>query len=279
MRDELEELAARLDSAVEEGRIPLEEAEQRLGRRAFELLAPAEVVPGSGGRAGLATSAPGDGRVAAVLRHLAELGDPAEWKPAPEYRSTALAAIDAIWSIGVRYGGVVNMIARYSAARVEQGADAQADTPADLLVFIERCGSADAFAATVNNRQRTSSRNGILKAEAVQQAAALLVAHQVETPSALRSLDNSARARLETEWRAIRGQASGLSWEYFLMLNGMAGVKADRMIRRFVARALGVGESEVQPSTARALVVAASGELGIDERVTDFAIWEATSAR
>ena len=279
MQEELGEFAGQLATAVREGRIPLHDAEQQLGRRAFELLLAPDVALGASRTAARLTSTTASADLAAVLRHLAALGNPAGWAPAPEYRSTALAAIDAIWSIGVRYGGVLNVIARYSAARVQRGADPQADTPADLLAFIEGCGSTEGFAASVNNRQRTSSRNGILKAEAVQEAAALLVAAGVETPHALRSLDTAARQRLEQRWRDIRGQASGLSWDYFVMLNGMSGVKADRMIRRFVAEALGARESEVQPPAARALIVAASEELGIDERVADFAIWEAMSSR
>jgi hypothetical protein len=41
----------------------------------------------------------------------------------PEYDSVALALSDAIWSMGVRYRSVLNVIARYTAARVERGAD------------------------------------------------------------------------------------------------------------------------------------------------------------
>lgn len=280
VRDELVELAARLASEVDEGQTPLDEAERRLGCRAFELLLPADDVLDSGGAAGRAAPTADDADLAAVLRHIAAtLGDPDNWKPAPEYHSTALAAIDAIWSINVRYAGVVNVIARYSAARVEQGGDPQADTPADLLAFIEGCGSADSFAAAVKNRQRTSSTGGILKAEAAEQAAALLIAHDVDTPRALRSLDTDARQRLEEEWRAIRGQRYGTSWDYFLMLNGISGVKTDRQICRFVAEALGVREADVSPSRARALVVAASEQLGIGARVLDFAIWEYMSSR
>jgi hypothetical protein len=277
--EELVDLAARLASAVQRGDVSVHDAERQLGRRAFERLLPADGVLESRHADAQSPSTIGDSELAAVLRHLAELGDPVDWKPAPEYRSMALSVLDAIWSIGVRYGGVLNVIARYSAARVEQGADPQVDTPSDLVAFIDGCGSAEEFAASVANRQRTSSTNGILKADAVRQAATLLVTQNVETPAVLRSLDSVARQRLEERWRGIRGQASGLSWDYFVMLNGMSGVKADRMIRRFVAEALDLRESDVPPARARTLVVAASDELGIDARVTDFAVWEAMSAR
>ena len=63
------------------------------------------------------------------------------------------------------------------------------------------------------------------------------------------------------------------------MLNGIARVKADRMIRRFVAEALGIRKPDVQPATARTLITEASNELQIDQRITDFAICEAMSTR
>lgn len=63
------------------------------------------------------------------------------------------------------------------------------------------------------------------------------------------------------------------------MLCGISGVKADRHIRRFVAEALDVPESQVSAADARRLVIAASDELGIDWRVADYAIWNEMSSR
>ncbi len=277
MPDPLVDLAARLDADVRAGRITVDVAERELGRRAFELFRR----DGHREHPQSATGEPGreDPRLAAVLRHLSDLEDEDGWKPAPEYDSVALALIDAIWSLGVRYRGVLNVIARYTAARVEQGGAPKLDTPDDLLTFIEGCGSPDAFAEAVNNRQRTSSRSGILKAEAVQRAAAVLASYGVSTPQLLLGLDAGALAAIEADWRAIQGQGSGLSWEYFLMLCGISGVKADRHIRRFVAEALDVPESQVGAADARRLVIAASDELGIDWRVADYAIWNEMSSR
>jgi hypothetical protein len=270
-------LAAHLDADVRAGRIGIDAAERELGRQAFELLGRGphpedrRSTPGEAG--------PSDPRLPPVLRHLSELEDDDGWKPAPQYRSVALALIDAVWSMGVRYTGVLNVLARYTAARVEQNADAKLDAPEDLLAFIEGCGSADAFAEAVNNRQRTSSRSGILKAEAVQKVAAVLASHGVSTPEQLQAMDASALAAIEADWRAVQGQGSGLSWEYFLMLCGISGVKADRHIRRFVAEALDVPEAQVSAADARALVIAASDELSIDWRVADYAIWNKMSSR
>jgi hypothetical protein len=273
--DPLVDLAARLDADVRDGRITSDAAERELGRQAFELLLRDRHAEHSA----VGETGPRDPRLAAVLRHLSDLEDEDGWKPAPGYDSVALALIDAIWSMGVRYQGVLNVIARYTAARIEGGGDAKVDAPEDLLAFIDGCGSPDAFAEAVKNRQRTSSRSGILKAEAVQKAAAVLASHDVSTPEQLRGLDADALAATEADWCGIEGQGSGLSWEYFQMLCGISGVKADRHIRRFVAEALDVREAQVSAADARALVIAASDELGTDWRVADYAIWNEMSNR
>ena len=175
---------------------------------------------------------------ARVLAHMVVLGDPTQWETATTYASLALAVIDAVWSIGVRYTGVLNVLHRYRAARRGAGADPDRDTPADLVAFIGSCGGPDTFAAAVNNRQRTSSRNGILKADAVLRVAQILVHADIQTPEDLAAATPDQLAEVRRRWTAITGQGSGLSWDYFLMLAGRQGVKADRMVRRFVADAL-----------------------------------------
>jgi hypothetical protein len=69
-------------------------------------------------------------------------------------------------------------------------------------------------------------------------------------------------------------QGSGLSLEYCLMLSGLPGVKADRMIRRFVATALGLpNELAISADDAGTLVRKAARRFDVDERVLDYAIW------
>ena len=57
------------------------------------------------------------------------LGDPDSWDAPGGYDSVGLAMIDAIWSIGVRYQSVENVIARYRAERLAGGHPAEADGP------------------------------------------------------------------------------------------------------------------------------------------------------
>jgi hypothetical protein len=184
-----------------------------------------------------------------------------------------LALMDAIWSIGVRYAGVVNVINRYRGTRRRDGADPDADTPQELVAFVEVIGGPEAFAEAVDNRQRTSSRSGILKAEAVLLAAQALVYADVETPQDLAQATPERLAELRSRWTAITGQASGLSWEYFLMLSGLQGVKADRMVRRFVADALGVAEQAVSQRDGHALVTEAAKRLDVEVSQLDYAVW------
>ena len=207
-----------------------------------------------------------------VLAQIALLGDPERWETATTYASLALGLMDAVWSIGVRYTGVLNVLHRYRAARRGAGADPDRDTPADLIAFIGSCGGPDTFAAAVNNRQRTSSRNGILKADAILRVAQVLVDADIQTPDALAAATPNQLAEAR-RWTAIPGQGSGLSWDYFLMLAGRQGVKADRMVRRFVADALGVGEHEVSQSEAHALITGAATQLQVPISRLDYAIW------
>jgi hypothetical protein len=64
------------------------------------------------------------------------------------------------------------------------------------------------------------------------------------------------------------------------MLSGLPGVKADRMVRRFVAAALELpNELAISAEDAGALVRDAASNLGVDERVLDYAIWRYESGQ
>lgn len=56
------------------------------------------------------------------------------------------------------------------------------------------------------------------------------------------------------------------------MLNGLPGVKADRMIRRFVTRALDWSRP-INAQEASELVEAAATEIGVEYSTLDHAIW------
>ena len=148
-----------------------------------------------------------------------------------------LAMIDAVWSIGVRAGGVANVIARY----VELRGDA-AHTCADFVTWVDDLGGPEAFADAVRNR-RQRDPNGILKAEAVYRQAAMLAEEGVVDAS---GCTDAVRER----WVLVPGSKSGTSWDALLLVMGEDTVKADRMLRRFCAAALGTTESRVSAKRA-----------------------------
>ncbi len=139
----------------------------------------------------------------------------------------------------MRYEGVVNVVGRYRALAAGQGRDADQDGPAELLASAAAIGGPEALAEALGNRQRTSTRSGILKAEAVLLTARVLADAEVQSTAALLVLSPKALEGLRADFVAVRGQGSGLSFDYLLMLAGRPGVKSDRMIRRFVTRATG----------------------------------------
>jgi hypothetical protein len=202
------------------------------------------------------------------------LPSPDRWETPAGCDSVGLALIEAVWSIGVRYQSVENVIARYRAERLAAGDDPDADGPADVRRFIEACGGAEAFARRMGNRQRTSTTNGILKAEAVLHEAHILEDEGVERAADLTAASQQRLDHLQGRWSTVVGQGSGVSWRAFSMLVGLPEVKPDRMIRRFAAAALGrPRETAVSVDEARALVLGAAARLGVSPRALDYAIW------
>jgi hypothetical protein len=202
------------------------------------------------------------------------LPDPETWESPGGYDSVGLAVIDSVWSIGVRFKSVENVIARYRAERIATGADPEADRPSDVRRFIESCGGPERFAARMGNRQRTSTTNGILKAEAVLHEARILEDEGVGVPADLIGAGPERLDHLQRRWLTVTGQASGVSWRALAMLVGLPEVKPDRMIRRFAATALGRRTaSAVGVDEARDLVMATAARLGVSPRDLDYAIW------
>jgi hypothetical protein len=215
-----------------------------------------------------------DDGIDAMLVAVRALGRPDRWETPDGYASVGLAVIDAVWSIGVRWEGVRNVVARYRAERLAAGHDPERDRPRDVRELIEACGGPEAFADLMHNRQRTSTRNGILKAEAVLREVRMLESERVATPAGLVAASPQRLEHLRARWSEVPGQGSGVSWRAFSMLVGLQEVKPDRMIRRFVAGALGRASAQaVGVEEARELVLATAARLGVPARALDYAIW------
>lgn len=211
-----------------------------------------------------------------VDKILQVLGDISEWEHPEGYRSSlALCVMDSIWSIGIRYQTVEKVLDRYLNARGYGGLVVSqncVDGPREVLTWVESLGHdgnlGEVLAAVVQNWNRTSSVNGILKSEAVLQACSLLDSLGIHTPIDLVTHSNV----VEPRWRSeIKGQASGISWKYLLMLAGQSGVKPDRMVNRFMKR-MGANAG-MTPEVFVQKIVDAINRKDIDATAVDHRIW------
>jgi len=196
------------------------------------------------------------------------------------YASLPLCVIDAVFSIGVRYEGTTRpTVLRFCASRGwEPYSELRREGYHSIAEFIGILNglSDQALAEQVfNNRQRTSSRNGILKAKAVKLFADALLRAGINNFTDLEDEEKCAVA--ERIVQGIAGQKSGISFKYFRMLAGDDDhVKGDRQIISFVSNALG---RQVSSQEAETLVKAASRVLRIRHqrlvpRLLDYLIWD-----
>ncbi|MGP6174296.1 heme peroxidase [Corynebacterium sp. A21] len=209
--------------------------------------------------------------------------DPNRWFRPDGYQSVALAILDSIYSTSNRYAGVINLVNRYRHLRTAEGADPEVDTATDLIETFHRWGGVDTFVERTNNRWRTSSQfHAPYKAYAALEAAKVLAWHSIETVNdavmRLESRESRERSDISKEWLAITGQKSALTWNYFLMLNGIPGVKADRMVVRFVTQSLG-RQRKISPKDASRLVEEVADIIGANYSYLDHTIWRYQSDR
>jgi hypothetical protein len=178
------------------------------------------------------------------------------------YASVPLCLIDAVYSIGVRFEGVEAVVRRYCDRfglprlrpdRLALPPRADQESVSAFCARFEHHGVDKMTEEVFDNRQRTSTKSGILKADAVYRFAAALRKHGIEflqdVPGA------SGSTPLEKDIHDIPGQRSGISLQYFLMLAGSDQfVKPDRMIIRFLQAALDrpVAVAEAQGLLSRA---------------------------
>lgn len=211
-----------------------------------------------------------------------DLGDPDLWHTPDGYpNSLALSIIDSIYSTGAHYSSVINVVGRYRDDRAKKGGNADTDGTAELLANIVEHNGPDSWASTVGNRRPTSTAAGApLKVEAIREIATKLSGLGVSTSDEFRSAITANRLdELKSAWRSTAGQRSGITWEYALMLIGIPGVKADRMVVRYVARALGRASSDLLPAEAAGLVRRLANQNGWNLIHADHAIWRFESGR
>lgn len=201
------------------------------------------------------------------------------------YAHLTLVLVDAIFSPGIRYSVTEQIVERYAAHQrltryrpaFDQWPPEGTQEPIEALARLGAEMQDDHLTDRVfGSRHRTSTRNGVLKARAVTDAAALFHGARVDRFQDLgRIVDDAAFAQA---YHALPGQASGVSWAYFWMLAGDQNlIKPDRHVLAYLARAL--GQPPMSAREALDLVVGAAELLGRDgyavtPRELDYAMWE-----
>jgi len=197
------------------------------------------------------------------------------------YAHLALCLIDAIFSISVNYAATTNTVKRFctfvgtSRLSSEQSQDDSPFTISDLLELYRKYSLEFVTTTIYQNRQRTSSRNGILKSEAVLRAAEVLQHFGANTLDDFQGL--AGNSAFEKSFRAIPGQKSGISLRYLYMLTGTEDlIKPDRMILRFIEAAIGRPASidECQPLLVQTCQILAIDFPQLTPRKLDNLIWQ-----
>ena len=164
------------------------------------------------------------------------------------YQRLPFCIIDAVYSLAARYSSTRNAVIHFcnveELQRLRRKGSPYPDISEQYSVrqFEESLSHYSDYgriaAELFDNRQRTSTRNGILKAEAVHRFTQALLRHHVnyfqDIPAIIRS------EQFESDICDIPGQTYGTSLKYFFMLAGEENmVKPDRMIQRFLRRVIG----------------------------------------
>ena len=197
------------------------------------------------------------------------------------YCSLPLCVIDAVFSIQARFTAVQAVVRRwceYQSPKWEIGPRPchRSHGVGEFLRLTESRDLLDLAANVYMNRGRTSSRSGILKAEAVRRYCVALRASGIDDFADMRRED-----RVSAAWEEIRtipGHSSGVAFGYFRMLAGDEDIiKSDTRLRAFVTEALDA-PSRVGARQAHDLIMEAYGALnprvpGLTPRNLDYAIW------
>lgn len=209
---------------------------------------------------------------------------------ADEYRyaSLPICVIDAVFSIGVRYSTTQAAVLRFCTevgwirlAPTREQRETGEHSVTELIALYESLTPEDAADQLFRNRQRTSSRSGILKAEAVLLFAQALVRSEIDT---FTDLVTDRLDLAEVIILGLPGQSSGIAFDYFKMLAGDDYfVKPDRMVQRFVAKAL---DMRVEPKPRQAAILLRLAAKVLSRRGRDWtplrldhAIWRYQSGR
>lgn len=181
------------------------------------------------------------------------------------YASLPLCVIDAVFSIGVRYTSTQRVVEQFckhtgwTRSAVSRGSREVGEHGVRKLIAIgDEIGPEEMADSVFKNRQRTSTRSGILKSEAVYLFCQGLSKAGIDQ---FADMDSERKEFAEAMILGIPGQSSGIAFDYFMMLAGDDNlVKPDRMVQRFVCKVLSM-PAVPQPRQTAILVRLAANEL------------------
>ena len=154
------------------------------------------------------------------------------------YKSLPICIMDAVFSIGVNYKSVekaTNTFMKHFSLNIPRAYPVGNEyTISDFLQNMDTFASFEEAAKVgFNNRQRTSSVNGILKAEACYRVAEIFKKHNINTLAEFNAYQN--KPALDADILKVKGQSSGIMLKYLYMLAGKADeVKPDRHMVNFM---------------------------------------------
>ncbi|MGI6771674.1 MAG: hypothetical protein ACOX5Y_04625 [Acholeplasmataceae bacterium] len=153
--------------------------------------------------------------------------------------SLVLAVINSVFSISARYESTIKVVNRFADY---VGIDRSKDeyTTSQFMKQFYDVDSEILANDVFGNRQRTSAVNGILKAEATKQVIKVLNDNKIETQKDL--LHCEYIDTVEMQIRRVKGQSSGITFEYLMMNVGDDNrFKPDRHIYTFFGEYLKYG--------------------------------------
>ena len=193
----------------------------------------------------------------------------------PGYKSAPICALDSVFSIGVKYASVKNVVNNF----LHWLGDLPMETEITTSEVLDRIGyrTDTELSGLLNNFQRTDTHeNSILKSEAYILFLQVMQRFNVETCEDIaRMVDDQ---EFQSTIKSIRGQSSGLTLEYLFILARIESyVKVDRHITRFAQTATGKGnlskEQIINIVRTASKYMACQNHPGMNARWLDHLIW------
>jgi hypothetical protein len=220
-----------------------------------------------------------NGDVATVLAAIAEtIGVPETWTPYPGgYPNEVEAAlIDSVFSLRAVYGTSAGTGVRHLVHNWRTYVARPLNSLSRLVADVDAAGGPQVFKSILGSAAVAvpNAKDKPTKATAVYGTACTLVQLGLDSADDVRKANHDRPVELHRAITKERGLGDAAA-TYFLMLLHVQGIKADVMIRRFMARAL--GEGNISPDRAKMLAEAAAVALHVDMLALDHAIWDRES--